>query len=61
MKTKTNQRISELDSELSQIFGDVLIDDTSIEDAVREAKLAFRLIKQDALYRNNHFLDMEDE
>lgn len=61
MKTKTNQRRSSTDDELFQIFGDIILDDMLLEEAVYDAKRAFTLIKQDALYRKNNFLDMEDE
>lgn len=61
MKTKTNQRRSSTDDELFQIFGDIILDNMLLEEAVYDAKRAFTFIKQDALYRNNNFLDMEDE
>lgn len=61
MRTKPKQRSSALDVELSQIFGDIIFDDILVEEAVREAKKAFTMIRQDVLYRNNDFLDMEDE
>ncbi len=61
MKTKTNQRRSSTDDELFQIFGDIILDDMLLEEAVYEAKRAFTFINQDALNRNNNFLEMEDE
>ena len=47
MKTKRKQ----LDAELFNIFCDVYPDEKSREAAIRESKIAFSVIKQDALFR----------
>ena len=47
MKTK----IKKFDAELYNIFCDVFPDDKSREVAIRESKIAYSVIKQDALFR----------
>lgn len=47
MKTKRKQ----IDTELYNIFCDVFPDEESREAAIRQSKIAHRIIKQDALFR----------
>ena len=47
MKTKTKNRKSLVDDELFKIFGDMVLDEMSLEEAVYNAKKAFILVSQD--------------
>lgn len=60
MKTKITRKDSALDDELFKIFSDLFSDNTELIHTVRDAKKAFSLISQDALYRDK-FLDKNDE
>lgn len=55
MKTKRKQ----IDAELYNIFCDVFSDEATREAAIRESKIAHRIVKQDALFRT--MPNQEDE
>ena len=46
---KKNMKV---DNELYKIFSDLYTDDEKLEQLVKQSKMAFSMVKQDALFRN---------
>jgi hypothetical protein len=47
---KTNRK--KIENELYQIFGEVFDNERDKDKAIKESKIAYSIVKQDALYRS---------